>query len=228
MPDFQKTKIGQYGPYTAFSVCGEEVRNSSPRNEEFGESAIHTDFPLLVPKNEIWVEDDVSQIEIPFVVANLLWREKLMLGGMPKEEAYNRALVYERQMRSNYRVKQPGDIRVSHIANYEQFTIWTVNGFIIRNRFKVDFIEGGNGARYKFIPTNELWIEALTHTEEWPFLIAHEYIEDQVMSHNGWKYEPAHKLASTIEYKLRERKDVTINTAIPMALEILRRMRIHG
>jgi hypothetical protein len=223
-----KDKIGQYGPYTIYLVNGENVRNSSLANEEFGEFAIHNVLPALIPEDEIWIEDDVPKDEWRFLIANALFQLKLLTGGMSKDDAYDKALEYESELRQNAgsRKKEAIDIRDKILFNYGRYTFWTVNGFVIRNRYKTDFVEGGNHARYSWIPDNELWIETLLHKDEYSFIAAHEFIEDMVMSHYSWPYDEAHKLASKVEYKLRDRKDVTLTNCIPLALQVLVSMKI--
>lgn len=228
MSDLDKKKIVVYGPYTIYLVNGEAVRNSSLANEEFGEFAIHNALPVLILENEIWIEDDVPKEEWRFLIANALFQLKLLAGGMSKDDAYDKALEYESELRQNAgsRKKETKDIREKILFSYGRYTLYTVNGFVIRNRYKTDFIEGGNHARYSWIPDNELWIESLLHEDEYPFIAVHEFIENMVMSHYSWPYDEAHKLASKVEYKLRERKDVILTNCIPLALQTLVNMKI--
>ncbi len=226
MPTFQTTKLGQFGPIAVYQVDGEAVRNSSSANEEFGGNAIHSDFPSLIPENEIWIEDDVPKQEYQYLIPNGLYRYKLEAGGMAPGKAYDRAIEFERRLRG--RGTGSGDIRVRWLYSYGQYNIFLVNGFGVRDRYKTDFIEGGNHAVYPWIPYNELWVEVTLHEEEYPFIIGHESVEDYVISKFGWTYDRAHRLASLVEYKMRERGEVSLEDAIPLAFDILRKMHIRG
>ncbi len=221
----KKTKIGQFGLYSLWLVNGHEVRDSSPANQEFGELAIHADF-ALIPDNEIWIEDDVSLEERKFLVANALYRLKLMANGMTKAMAYDKALVYEKSMRLTFGRRASGfDLRVDRYYSFGHFTIWLVNGPEVRDRYKTDFIEGGNHGAYSWIPEDEIWIEFSMHLEEYPFVMSHEFVEDYLIMHANWNYEKAHHLASRVEYQMRQRSLVSKHDAIPLAIEILRRTR---
>jgi len=228
MFDFGKKKIAAYGPYLVYLVNGETVRDSSLANEEFGEFAIYNVLPALIPENEIWIEDNVPEIEWRFLIANALFQLKLLAGGMSKDAAYDRALEYESELRQNTEGQKQAtfDIIEKLAFNYGRYSFWLVNGFVIRNRYKTDFVEGGNHSVYSWIPENEIWIEAFLHDDEYPFIAAHEFIEEMVISHYNWKYDDAHKLASKVEYKLRDKPNVTLNTCILMALEVLRGMKL--
>lgn len=222
---FKIGNLGQFGSITAYRVNGEAVRNSSLVNEEFGTNAIHCDFPALIPDGEIWIEDDALAVEIPFLIANCLYRYKLMAGGLSKDQAYDRALAFEKNLRAHGHKAGEIKVRVLYIGIY---TVWLVNGFAIRDKYKTDFIEGGNHSEYDWIPSTELWIEVSLHETEQPFIIGHETVEDYVMPTFHWPYNKAHKFSSLIEYKMREYGEVSLEDAIPLALEILRRMHIRG
>jgi hypothetical protein len=226
MPDFRLEKLGQYGPITIFRVDGEAIRNSSLRNEEFGTNAIHVDFPALIPDNEIWIEDDVPKSEYPYLIANGLFRYKLMLGGMAAGQAYDRALVLEKGLRA--RGERLNDLRVGWLYSYGQYNVFLVNGATVRAKYKTDFIEGGNHSVYKWIPRTEIWIEAALQATEYPFILGHEAAEDYIMTTFNWDYDRAHKLASLIEYKMRERGEVSLADAIPLAFDVMRKMHISG
>lgn len=228
MPDINKKKIATYGPYSIYLVNGEAVRDSSLANEEFGEFAIHNVLPALIPENEVWIEDDVPETEWWFLIANALFQLKLLAGGMSKDAAYDKAIDYEAELRQNTEghKKASSDIKEKLTFNYGRYSFWLVNGFVIRNRYKTDFVEGGNHSVYHWIPNNEIWIEAFLHDDEYPFIGAHEFVEDMAMSHYGWPYDEAHKLASKVEYKLRERKDITLTNCIPLALQVLVSMKV--
>jgi len=81
------------------------------------------------------------------------------------------------------------------------FQIWMVNGQKLR-LFDHDFTDGGNGARYLYIPRNQIWIEDGTKLEELAPFIVHEISEFKYMM-AGASYDAAHEHANAIEGKLR-------------------------
>lgn len=46
--------------------------------------------------------------------------------------------------------------------------IFLVDGTYIRNTYDSDFVQGGNGQRYRFCPKSELWIDDSIPEEERP------------------------------------------------------------
>ena len=67
--NFHKKPIDQYGKYKVFIVDGEAVRDSSPAAEEFGGSSTYCFIPSLIPKDEIWIEDDTKPEEQKILIA---------------------------------------------------------------------------------------------------------------------------------------------------------------
>lgn len=86
------------------------------------------------------------------------------------------------------------------------FTIWLVNGPMIRGingrrGFYQDFTEGGNSARYKFIPDSpnpEIWIESDVRANERKHIIIHE-VNEYLNMKQGMSYNKAHLLANRKE-----------------------------
>ena len=226
MPDFKVRQLGKYGQMTVYLVNGEAIRDSSLANEEFGTNAIHCDFPALIPAGELWIEDDVPQKEIQFLVVNGLARYRLMLGGMPQEKAYDRALELETRTRSSGTGTK--NISKQLLYTYGQYNVYLVKGFAVRDKYKTDFIEGGNHSAYEWIPQGEIWIEAALHENEYPFILGHEASEDYIITTFKLTYDQAHKIASLIEYKMREHGQVSLEDAIPLAFHVMRKMQIRG
>lgn len=82
--------------------------------------------------------------------------------------------------------------------------IFLVNGSYVRNHFDSDFIAGGNGYRYRWIPRGELWLDDSSPAAEWPYNAFHECHESEDMKH-GASYEKAHDAAKRIEDRMRHR-----------------------
>ncbi len=80
--------------------------------------------------------------------------------------------------------------------------IFLVNGTYVRNHYDSDFVQGGNGFRYRFCPKGELWIEMDMPSAEWAYVGYHECYETEKMR-EGWSYERAHDAAKRAENKMR-------------------------
>ena len=82
--------------------------------------------------------------------------------------------------------------------------LFLVNGGYIRDNLTVDFVWGGHGYAYDFIPNNEIWVERHdTDEHDLIGILAHEIFEFMQMRDKGLKYEKAHALASKFEAKIR-------------------------
>lgn len=77
-----------------------------------------------------------------------------------------------------------------------------VDGTYVRNRWDSDFVQGGGGFRYRFIPKGELWIDWSTPRAEWEFVLFHECHETERMR-AGLSYDSAHTGAKRLENKAR-------------------------
>ena len=82
--------------------------------------------------------------------------------------------------------------------------IFLVNGTYVRNHFDSDWVQGGNGFRYRFNPKSELWLDAEMPESEWAYVLFHECYETEKMR-EGWSYERAHDAAKRAENKFRRR-----------------------
>lgn len=93
--------------------------------------------------------------------------------------------------------KQP-----SHDTCPHRLSIHFVDGTHVRNHYDSDFSQGGNGFRYRWIPKNEIWIDAQISEAEWPFIAFHECTEVELMR-SGMSYDRAHDKAKAQEDQLR-------------------------
>jgi hypothetical protein len=95
-------------------------------------------------------------------------------------------------------IKKYGDMKE------EDIEVFYVDGEVVRNKFKSDFIEGGHGFVYQWIPNNEIWIEyGPESTKEAPFILLHEYVERTLMKYKKISYEKAHNIAAKVEFDKR-------------------------
>lgn len=223
--NIQKRLYRRYGEYTVYVVDGEAVRDLRPEgDEEFGEWSIHVYFPKLIPDNEIWLEDDLPETEYPFVLANAFTQLRRLSSGASKDAAYEAGNEAERRLRQmrDAELLKAGQVHVRRYVQIGPIAVWLVNGEVIRDRYYVPFIEGGNHDRYVWIPTNEVWLEYTMHPDELPFILIHECVEsawsaDGRAGHNGC---PPHDLRAEQRERLVRMKvrSFCISVLVPLSV----------
>jgi hypothetical protein len=151
---FNKKLIDQYGKVKVYVVNGKAVRDSSKESQEFGLSSTHANLPNIVPKDEIWIENNVKEEERPVLIASALYQIRMMKNGMSLGKAYDLQIKKEKDYRESvllskkhpYETDEKADKSVylkkyGHIKN-EDIEVWLVSGEKVRNLFKSDFLEG--------------------------------------------------------------------------------------
>lgn len=106
------------------------------------------------------------------------------------------------------------DISLVCLGKCREVGIYLVNGDIVKTRHFDDFVEGGNDAVYgrkigevaKFMPDNQVWIDANIDINSLPYICFHELWERYQMISNKLHYEQAHEKADDLEMKLRKVK----------------------
>ena len=88
-----------------------------------------------------------------------------------------------------------------YIKTVDGFKVYTVSGERVKLKH-IEFVEGGNGYVYKWIPKNEIWIENVYSKKEQDAILLHELSEVKKMQ-KGMNYEKAHNIANNIEKKYR-------------------------
>ncbi len=68
---------------------------------------------------------------------------------------------------------------------------------------EMDFVEGGNGFRYDFIPKDEIWIDKNINSEDWKFIALHEFSASWMMHYMDLSYNNAHDKANVKEHSWR-------------------------
>jgi hypothetical protein len=90
------------------------------------------------------------------------------------------------------------------------FEVWLVHGRLVRDRIDVDFTMGGNPARYpRYVPSGELWIDAVLSPRDVAATVVHEVVETIAMQRGGLRYGRAHDLANVEERDVREELEAT-------------------
>lgn len=208
-PDVDKKLIDQYGEIKVYSVNGAKIRNINKSHEEFGLSSVHGCFPSLIPKNEIWIESNVKKNEIPYLIYSALYQIRLTEDGMKPWDAYKKGVSYEKKLRNKNIGKKYNGTKKIHKKEWfknSDITIWLIDAEKVRDYYKTDFMEGGHGYVYDWIPKDEIWIENGINEKEIPLIVLHEYIERELMKIRKMNYDKAHDIAARIEYNHRPYK----------------------
>jgi|SRR5579859_5087665 len=194
-----KQLIGRIRGYDVYSVSAFEVRDLMMADEEFGLYAIHHEFPDLVPENEIWLGQE-GQAEWPvFLEGALAWAVNNNYDDALRAESLARGglLLGSADPRIRYLHSVPDPV--------ETVTVWRVDGKVVRDNWKTDFVEGGHHYVYAWIPKGEIWIADCVD-DEIPFLLTHEYTEMCLMRDRCVPYLHAHSLANRAEWRARQKR----------------------
>jgi hypothetical protein len=92
-------------------------------------------------------------------------------------------------------------LRKKYVKTISGIKIYLVNGEKIKLKH-IEFVEGGNGYRYNWIPKNEIWIDEVFKGRQRQAIILHEITEVRKMK-KGMSYEKAHKFSNEVEKKYR-------------------------
>lgn len=87
--------IKTVGPFEIYEVNGNIIRKYFPNFTNFGQ---HYSFSFI-PKNEIWIGNDVKNEERVFIILHELIERKLMKMGMKYDDAHNKATIFEQAAR---------------------------------------------------------------------------------------------------------------------------------
>ena len=198
----ESSKPNKYMGMNIVRVDSKKFRKTSLKHQEFCTVAIHEDFPDVIAKDEIWIDNSVTKEEMPHILDGVMERIKNLRNGKSSSKSYENGLKAD----SNGR-KHNVKIKKEHYVSLQdpkfKINVFFVSGNIIRSKYKTDFSQGGHGFVYDWIPKNEIWIESEEREEVSPIL-AHEYVEMAMMRDLEMPYYDAHEIASKVEKYLRE------------------------
>ncbi len=100
--------------------------------------------------------------------------------------------------------KLPIEVRIKELAEKDGLKIFLIDGHKLRHFVDLDFVMGGHGIRYIYVPIDEIWIDSL-NISELDQIIVHEIHEFKLMK-KGMDYDKAHELASIEEMKIMDKK----------------------
>jgi hypothetical protein len=215
-----KRLIVRHNGVRIYSVNALAVRDRTQSDEEFGNFATHDEFPRLIPKDEIWIADKSVDREGVFFIADALLRLKEKSKGVPEDRAYVAGLNIERRLREKlndvkFRAGRPHKrvppaVYVEHYITIPDcrfpIQVWLIDPNLVRSLYKTDYVEGGHGYVYRWIPRDEIWIEKDVYPQEIPFLVIHEYLELRLMRDKKIDYDRAHSICAGAEYRVREHR----------------------
>ncbi|MDE2095610.1 MAG: hypothetical protein KGL39_00005, partial [Patescibacteria group bacterium] len=204
------------GPFVVRVVSGEDVRDLNLDWEEFGLSGIHSDFKQI-PPDEIWVSERVPLGEFHFIMAGQMARLRAEKRGLSESRAYDIGIRKDKEERAKSKgrfagskesdsspiIDKTGYIDIPGDGSESPIRVFLVDGGLIRSRNKVDFLEGGNGMVYGWIPRNQIWLESGLDPHELSVVGLHEFTERVAMLRLGLNYDHAHEIASKIEFTHR-------------------------
>lgn len=214
-------KIGRRGKIDIWIVDGEKIRSTIDR--EFTNFGQHFRFPEI-PEYEFWIDKEGVADERKYFIDHLLIEWKLMRGGIPYNEAIEKADIRERgeRLKSREVKKESKESKLLQIHDVHkklwgktsgELTVWVIDGNLVRSLYYIDFTEGGHDRVYSFVPKNEVWIDNDLVPDERPYVLLHE-LHERVDMGRGLSYNAAHKRASKIEWHCRHHtKDLTRNLA---------------
>ena len=225
--NFGKKFIDKWGKFIIYTVNDEKIRNFAEYAEEFsdygvniGKKGLATLNFKFIPKDEIWIAKSIKPAERHFIISNALTYIKGIERGLDPGDSYENALAKEKSERTKDALNK------LHIKNYktagnpthkdipkkvyakkygaikdvkETVNIFLINGEVVRDLYKTDYVEGGHAYVYDWIPIDEIWIEKIVK----PVIILHEFLERTLMKYKKFPYVRAHIAASKAEFEHR-------------------------
>ena len=80
-----------------------------------------------------------------------------------------------------------------------------IHGSIVRQYIDPDFVFGGHGYVYSYIPKNEVWLDALMDPCDLPHVLCHELVEMRLMKDEKKSYITSHEYATIVEKENRRK-----------------------
>jgi hypothetical protein len=180
-------------------------------------------FPFI-PLGEIWIAKSVKPKERHFILDTVLAYVKNVDRGCSPGDSYDVAILHEAAEREKdvfkkfhgkkqVRMKQnthrtvPKEIYVKKYGTIhdatEDIDVYFVNGEYVRDFYMTEYVEGGHGYVYDWVPKNEIWIEDSLDEAEIPAILLHEFLERTLMKYRKFPYVKAHVIASKVEFEHR-------------------------
>lgn len=109
-------------------------------------------------------------------------------------------------------MKKNQDVYIKNTGEHDGFSVWLVDGELVRKNIDENFVQYDHHARFRFIPSDEIWIDQETNATERSYFIENILREKKFMS-EGMTLEEAVEKADKIEAHER-REDPRIKTIL--------------
>lgn len=113
-----------------------------------------------------------------------------------------------------FHVVTPPEEQIATLLDYK---VMAVDGDWLRN-IDIDFVAGGNPARYSYVPLDELWVEKVYEGHDREATILHELVECEAMMNHKLSYDDAHDVASLFEIAYRKHSTHALDDAFVKAV----------
>lgn len=217
-------RLDDYNGHKVWLVDGEAIRR------DIDEDFVQYDHPgrlRFIPKDEYWIEQDTNADEWGYFLKNLAREEEYMKTGLDIYDAIDKANETEQNERYhsprmqkilNSRAEKKDilqKIKKQKLEEYstERFSVWLVDGEMVRDLFRNNYAAGGHDLVYHFVPKGEVWLEEVLPEHERKFIVLHE-LHERYLMHGGKDYEHAHAGATIIEDRYRENPNEDIDARI--------------
>lgn len=157
-----------------------------------------------IPRDEVWVDSGTKGSEIDLMARSGVREAKAMRSGKTWAQAETAADKSERAERK-HNPDAHARVKIAKLGSNGKLSVWLVKGRAVRDKFDVDFTEGGHSRVYKWMPQkphDEIWLDDSTTAEDRPFNALHE-IHEWVLMGTGMSYERAHHSALAVELEAR-------------------------
>jgi hypothetical protein len=225
--DIRKKFMCKIDQYKIYLVDTNKIRDKSKDGDDFNDFGVSLRYKFI-PKNEIWLSYDVKKEEQHFLIWNAINQyERYKTNKKDYEDYAYKIEKAEREKSSGIKMNKhhiKEDIYVKEYCKIgNQFTVWLVNGELVRDEFETAFVLGGNPFVYPWIPKKEIWVENDVTKTEIPCIILHEYVESMLMQHKKMPYNKAHYKAISVDWSHRGKfnkqdvEELTPEKALKMA-----------
>jgi len=146
-----------------------------------------------IPKNEIWFD------------RAFIKERQSMLATFIKKRALMKKIGYEKAKKILRKDMKRIDPNMAHLKLIEKrggLKIYLVSGKLVREHFDFNFVFGGHGYVYDYVPKDEVWLDDAMLTKERKYVLIHELYELNLMK-KGKNYDNAHDYACAPEKEAR-------------------------
>jgi len=208
MPEFRIKLFGTRDGMKVYLVDGFKIRNTI--DLDFTDGASHLESKP-VPDNEIWIDQDAQgDREYKLTLADVIGTRSGLMSGLPLDKAWKLGAKIEGALRQKQFPSQwlkGGKIDVKQLGFAQGTPVYLVDGMATRNRYDVDFVEGGNSEVYPWMKNAlgdpSVAIDNSVFPHERPYIGLHELFESRGMRQEGTQYNQAHRQANRVELAAR-------------------------